>query len=170
MSIHFTVGGRPPTSTQGYDVMEVCLSGHRITDAAASFPHRRKQFCPDCGERTIDACPECAAHIQGRPTGRIVPAGTPVPNHCPNCGAAYPWRQAAIANAIEVVQMHLDVADAASVPELVKLVSIQAPRTEVAALKLRRLVGTLKKPVYDTCINVLSDLMSATAKKTFGIK
>jgi len=32
-------------------------------------------------------------------------AAVGVPNNCQNCGTSYPWRQEAIANAIEVVQM-----------------------------------------------------------------
>lgn len=44
-----------------------------------------------------------------------------------------------------------------------------ALRTEVAALKLKKLLGKLGKPTYNFCIRVLSDLMSETAKKTFGV-
>jgi hypothetical protein len=51
-----------------------------------------------------------------------------------------------------------------------KMVSIEAPRTQVAALKLKKLLGNLGKPAYDISIHVLSDLMSETAKKTFGMK
>jgi len=39
----------------------------------------------------------------------------------------------------------------------------------VAALKLKKLLGKLGKPTYNFCIRVLSDLMSETAKKTFGV-
>jgi hypothetical protein len=161
--------GRRQQPEVGYDVMQVCLNGHQITDVAETFPHQRKQFCPSCGERTIDACPECNAPIQGHLKG-VLSQSTDVPNNCHNCGTAYPWRQGAIANAIEVVQMEMDAADAASVPELVQMVTIEAPRTQVAALKLKMLLGKLGKPAYDISIHVLSDLMSETAKKTFGMK
>jgi hypothetical protein len=163
-------GGLRRQPEKGYDVMQVCLNGHQITDAAESLPHQRKQFCPDCGEQTIDACPECNAPIQGHLRGVLSIRSADIPNNCPNCGTAYPWRLGAIANAIDVVQMEMDAVDAASVPDLVKMVAIEAPRTEVAALKLRKLLGKLGKPTYDICIHVLSDLMSETAKKALGIK
>ena len=150
--------------------MQVCLNGHRITAAAETMPHHRKPFCTDCGKKTIDACPDCSAPIQGHLKGILSVRPPNVPNNCPNCGTAYPWRQDAIANAIEVVQMEMDAADAASVPELVNMVVIEAPRTEVAALKLKKLLGKLGKPAYDVSIQVLSDLISETAKKTLGMK
>lgn len=169
MSNRMMGGGRLPQ--RGYDVMQVCLNGHQITTAAETSPHQRKQFCPKCGEKTIDACPECNAPIQGRLKGVLSNYLPDVPNNCTNCGTAYPWRLGAIANAIEVVQMEVDAADAAAVPDLVKMVVIDAPRTEVSALKLKKLLGKLVgKPAYDICIHVLSDLMSETAKKTLGMK
>ena len=75
-----------------------------------------------------------------------------------------PWRQE-IANAIEVVQMEMDAAHAASVPDLVNVVTIEAPRTQVATLRLKKLLGKLGKPAYDISIHVLSDIMSETAKR-----
>lgn len=163
-------GGRPQQREEGYDVMQVCRNGHRITAAAETLPHQRKPFCPDCGAQTIDACPECNFPIQGYLKGILIVRPPGVANNCSHCGTAYPWRQEAIANAIEVVQMEMDAADAAFVPELVNMVIIEAPRTEVAALKLKKLLGKLGRPAYDVSINVLSDLISETAKKALGIK
>ena len=133
------------------------------------FPDQRKLFCTNCGEKTIDVCPERNAPIQGHLKG-IISKSVKVPNNCQNCGTSYPWRQGAIANAIEVVQMEMDAAHAASVPDLVNMVTIEAPRTQVATLKLKKLLGKLGKPAYDISIHVLSDIMSETAKTTFGMK
>ena len=66
--------------------------------------------------------------------------------------------------------MEMDAAHAASVPDLVNMVTIEAPRTQVATLKLKKLLGKLGKPAYDISIHVLSDIMSETAKTTFGMK
>jgi hypothetical protein len=44
-------GRRQQPDEEGYNVMQVCLNGHRITDAAATYPHDRKQFCDACGEK-----------------------------------------------------------------------------------------------------------------------
>jgi hypothetical protein len=105
---------------EGYDVMQACLNGHQITDSAGTSPEFRKLFCAECGAKTIMACTECDEPIQGfyYVSGMISLQKTPVPNNCHQCGTAYPWRQAEIANAIEVLQMELDDSDAAGIPEL----------------------------------------------------
>ena len=90
----------------GYDVMEVCLNEHQVSDMAASFPELRKPYCSACGEKTILACLECDVSIPGlyHVPGVLTTAQTPVPNNCSSCGTAYPWRQAAIASAMAAAQ------------------------------------------------------------------
>ena len=38
-----------------HDVQQVCLNGHQTTDSYNSYPKFRKDFCSDCGEKTIYA-------------------------------------------------------------------------------------------------------------------
>lgn len=76
-----------------YDVMQVCLNGHKITDSYNRNPEFRKKFCDICGEKTITSCPKCDAPIRGKHhlEGAVVLGfQTPVPVHCPYCGASYP--------------------------------------------------------------------------------
>ncbi len=150
--------------------MQVCLNGHHISDHARTMPEFSKQFCPQCGERTITACPECQVPIQGGYLGFPSLDAMPVPNNCHGCGSAYPWRQAAIASAIEVLQIELEGQDAADAAELVKAVSVETPRTQVAALRLKRLLPKIGKTTYDVAIKVVSDVASETAKKTLGLE
>ena len=127
--------------------MQVCLNGHQITATAATAPAFCKPFCPDCGAETIMACPTCKAAIQGfyHIQGVFSFREPPIPNNCHQCGTAYPWRQAAIANAIEVLQMELEGHDAASIPELVAAASTEVPGTQIAALKLKRILPKIGK-------------------------
>ncbi len=39
-------------------------------------------FCPYCGEKLIDSCPECGELIT-----------TPYANYCAKCGSLYPGRE-----------------------------------------------------------------------------
>lgn len=66
--------------------------------------------------------------------------------------------------------MDLEGQDATDAAELVKAVSIDTPRTEAAALKLKRLLLKLGKASYEVGIKVVSDVASETAKKTLGLK
>ena len=76
-----------------YDVMQVCLNGHQITDSYNKDPQFRKDFCDKCGERTIISCPRCEASIRGEyyAEDRLSINQTSVPEYCHKCGAAYPW-------------------------------------------------------------------------------
>jgi len=168
------MGGSKPTPQRvqsGYDVMQVCLNGHRITDGAASMPEFRKAFCAECGAKTIMDCPECHAPIQGHynSPGVLSFRETPVPNNCQGCGTAYPWRQDALVAAIEAAQLDLNEQDAAAAAALVPTIATDNPRTEIAAMKLRKLLGKMSKPAYDVAIKVVGDVAAATAKSHLGL-
>ena len=78
-----------------YDIMQVCLNGHQITDSYNRHPEHRQDFCDECGAKTIISCPECNAPIRGeyQEERAVFAFQTPVPEHCHNCGAPYPWTQ-----------------------------------------------------------------------------
>ena len=102
--------------------------------------------------------------------GGFVISSASAPNNCRSCGTAYPWRQDAIASAIEIIQMEMSQEDCTAAALLVAEVVIDTPRTEVSALKLGRMLSKLGKPAYDVAIKVMSDLASETAKKAMGLK
>ena len=80
-----------------YDVQQVCLNGHQITDRYNSSPQFRRKFCSDCGAETIHQCPECMTSIPGDYHAEgmvIIGSSTPVPIHCENCGKPFPWAKA----------------------------------------------------------------------------
>ena len=76
-----------------YDVQQVCLNGHQITDNYNRSPQFRKNHCDKCGEKTIHQCPECNHPTRGdyHVDGVFAISETPVPTHCENCGQTYPW-------------------------------------------------------------------------------
>ena len=77
-----------------YDVMQVCLNGHKITDSYLSSPEFRQPKCDKCGEDTIHECPECGTPIRGeyQVEGVVDMTSGPDPkDYCHQCGASYPW-------------------------------------------------------------------------------
>ncbi len=77
-----------------HDIQQVCLNGHQITDRFNQSPQFRKNFCNQCGEKTIHKCPECDHPIKGNyHVDGVIAIGhsTAVPTHCENCGKPYPW-------------------------------------------------------------------------------
>ena len=86
-----------------YDVQQVCLNGHQITDRFFRSSEIRKKYCNKCGAPTIHQCPKCGQVIPGE----YIVEGvfnfgheTPVPEFCNNCGAPFPW----IENKAEITQ------------------------------------------------------------------
>jgi hypothetical protein len=79
-----------------YEVAQIGLNGHVITDHYQSSPERRKSFCPQCGAKTIHQCPNCGTNIQG---DYIVPNVIAVRGHrnapafCHSCGTPFPWTE-----------------------------------------------------------------------------
>lgn len=76
-----------------YDVQQVCLNGHQITDRYNGSPEFRKKFCDECGEKTIYQCENCNKPIKGdyRVEDFIAAGQAAVPTHCENCGEPFPW-------------------------------------------------------------------------------
>lgn len=77
------------------DTMQVCLNGHVITDRYNTAPEFRKNFCTDCGEKTITQCPNCNADIPGDMIYDSIVVlggmGSVAPKICENCGEKFPW-------------------------------------------------------------------------------
>lgn len=77
------------------DTMQVCLNGHVITDRYNTHPDFRKNFCTECGEKTITKCQHCSADIPGDMIyDSIVVIGgfeSYAPKICANCGGKFPW-------------------------------------------------------------------------------
>jgi hypothetical protein len=156
-----------------YDQMQACLNGHVITDNARQSPQLRKNFCGECGAKTIDNCPNCQAPIKGEYTVdsvMFIGGVTPIPAYCDNCGHPYPWQEAKIENLKEVCREgNLSEEDIAAVEASLPDVLRDTPRTESASLRVGRILKGLGKPVYDVAIKVVSDVASETAKKTLGL-
>lgn len=77
-----------------YDIQQVCLKGHQITDMYKKYPENRKKHCMICGAETIFKCPSCDGEIPGRymlsnntASSRVAT----IPSFCNNCGAEFPW-------------------------------------------------------------------------------
>jgi len=75
------------------DVMQVCRSGHVMTDLLHTHPERGRSHCDRCGAGTLDRCGTCGQELPGAvPVPGLAPVGViRPPAFCPACGAAFPW-------------------------------------------------------------------------------
>jgi hypothetical protein len=73
--------------------MLVCLNGHVITDRLHSSSGMPSTHCDRCGATALDRCRTCGWLMRGAEfNSGLAPVGTRrPPDHCPACGAAFPW-------------------------------------------------------------------------------
>ncbi|MBI5421778.1 TIGR02391 family protein [Candidatus Peregrinibacteria bacterium] len=92
-----------------YDIQQVCLNGHQITDSYNKHPQFRKEYCDECGEKTIFECPNCNVPIRGdyHVEGVFGGGETSVPKHCYSCGKPYPWSKKTGINKIVNFEEHI---------------------------------------------------------------
>jgi hypothetical protein len=158
-----------------YDTMQVCLNGHKINASYWKFEAHNRAFCPTCGDPTITACPSCEGQIKGqfyiKSVGRPVALGSVrLPSFCHACGVAYPWHVSKIAAAIENLGVEgLPEADVQEIERNLPDITRDTPRSQVAAARVRGLLGKAGKPIYDVAIKIISDIASASAKSHLGL-
>ncbi|UTW51906.1 DUF2321 domain-containing protein [bacterium SCSIO 12827] len=152
-----------------YRTAQVCMNGHSATSSLETSPELAEKFCSDCGAETISTCPSCQAKIRGdyHVPGVFGMGGYTPPNFCHECGTAFPWARAKIDAAKELA----DELDELSDDEKEKLKStiddlvVAGPKTEVAALRYKKLVGKVGMATASALRSILVDVASEAAKK-----
>jgi hypothetical protein len=158
-----------------YDVAQICLNGHVITDSARRSPQFTQKFCDKCGDSTIMECQNCKTPIRGdyHVDGILDLTGSaPVaPSFCHECGKAYPWTERKLEAAWELA----DELDELSNEEKEKLkqnlneLIRDTPKTEVAATRVKKILTKIGKESFSAMKSILLELATEAVKKTlFG--
>lgn len=154
----------------GYDVAQICLNGHVITDSLRSYPHHGKKFCDQCGEGTISKCSECSTPIQGHyhVDGVIgFSHDYRAPSFCHECGSPFPWTVASIEAAKELADEIDGLSDEereqfrTSVEQIVS----DNPRTSLAASRIKRFLGKAGAGLVDTAKDIIVRIAVESAQK-----
>ena len=129
-----------------YRTAQICQNGHCITDSIDAYPERGQPFCQKCGAKTITTCPSCNSRIRGDyyVEGFIsLGSSFSVPAYCYNCGKPYPWTQAAIEAATELILEEENF----SPEQQEKLVAVlpdivaETPKTNLATTRFKKSTG-----------------------------
>lgn len=152
---------------RGYDTAQVCLNGHKVTASYLDFPEHRQNFCDQCGAATITACQSCHAEIRGFYRGSMIVQYAP-PHFCHECGKAYPWTEAKQQAALDLIEEldGLSADERAALRETLPDLVHETPRSELAALRFKKLLGKISKAAGDVLRKVVIDLAAEAIKKS----
>ena len=153
----------------GYDLAQICLNGHVITSMAGSSPSFRKDYCKECGSKTITQCQECNKPIKGyyHVSGVIGGYHYDVPRFCDSCGNPFPWIKTKIGTAKELVLLIDSISTEEkqdfqeSIVELVK----ETTKVPIAKVKVKRYFSKIDSDISDGIKDVLKDTLSERLKK-----
>lgn len=156
-------------SADDYYSMLVCENGHVLTECLERSAND-SAYCDTCGAKTISECPSCGAKIRGDliDSGVVMIGFTPkAPRYCPECGKPYPWTVAAIEALRELADLddELDNIDKAVLVDSAKEAMTDNPKTKVAALKVKKVLGKAGKATASAARDLLVDVLAESAKK-----
>jgi len=163
-------GEVPGTVLSGYDVAQICTNGHVINNRAESQPEHNTPHCDKCGAKTITECPKCKTKIRGYyhvPNVISLCGPDPAPAFCPECGEGYPWTEARLSAARELVRESDKLSEnekgvlSRSLDDLIR----ETPNTPVAALRFKQLVAKSGPLVMEGFKKILTDVIAESAKK-----
>ncbi len=154
-----------------FDVAQICLNGHVVNASSGRFPDWNAKFCKQCGSQTIKACPSCGIPIRGseKVSWMAADAVEPYsrPSFCIECGKPYPWTEAALRAAHELIELadEIEATDkenlATDLPDLVR----DTPRTPVAATRFKKIIVKLGGGIASALRDIAVDVASEAAKK-----
>ncbi|MFC1912602.1 DUF2321 domain-containing protein [Chloroflexota bacterium] len=153
-----------------YEVAQICVNGHVITDSLNSNPEVGRDFCEDCGSPTIMECEYCESSIRGYHHIEGVIGFFPDfkrPSFCPDCGKPYPWTESKIIAAHELAEEmeNLSSEDRELLSKSIDDLIVDSPRTELAATRFKKLLLKIGEPAAIALRNLVIDIASETAKK-----
>lgn len=155
-------------SANDYYTMLVCENGHVLTDCLERSSNDTP-YCSKCGAKTISKCSSCGAKIRGdlRESMVLTMRMTSAPKYCPECGAPFPWTVASLDALRELAELDddLDAADAKALVESAEAALTDSPKTKVAAMRIKKILGKAGKASAAAIRDLLVDVLAESAKR-----
>ena len=155
-----------------YDIGQYCVNGHFINGRALSEPDDSKDFCSECGARTITTCQTCEREIPGEEIDAlIVYEDHSAPKYCHYCGNPFPWTVTALQAARELADELENISDGeramlkSSIDELVK----DTPKTTVAAMRFKRIVTKAGPEAASMFRDIMIGVVTTAIARQIGI-
>ena len=123
---------------------------------------KRLAFCPTCGVDNINGCLHCEVTIESDP--ELHPDR---PAYCGACGKPFPWTETALATAREYTDEleELSAEDRTTLKATFTDLTVDSPKTEIAASRFKRILRKLAPDVAETIRKTIVEIASETAVK-----
>ena len=157
-----------------YDVAQICLNGHVITDRITRSPELGQKFCNNCGEPTITECPNCKSQINGyyHVEGHFISSYDMLaPHYCYECGKPYTWTERKLLAAWELADEldELTDEDKEKLKSNLEDITRDSPKTDVATTRLKKILSKLGQESFSVVKSILIEIATEAAKKSlFG--
>jgi hypothetical protein len=123
---------------------------------------KRLAFCPTCGIDNINGCLRCETTIESEPGW-----DSERPAFCSACGQPFPWTETVLATATEYADEldELSSEDKTTLKGTFTDLTVDSPRTELAATRFKRIVGKVAPKAGEVLIKIIGDVLSSAAVK-----
>lgn len=148
-----------------YRTAQICENGHVLT---SDFTNTDKEvsFCPECGAKTITACPRCGKSIRGNGVYANIAVTSPYrrPSYCHACGKPYPWTERAISRAEQIMDAsELSVIEKNEIISSLEQIASDSPGARISAEKVKeasdRIGGILGKSLVEITVGIGSKVI-----------
>jgi hypothetical protein len=157
-----------------YHTALICKNGHVISDSIDSSPEFYEKYCSNCGAESIRQCERCNTAIRGDYevegvldlTGRRMKA----PSFCHNCGNLFPWSEARMQAAKELLDLtELETEEKNGFETSLKDISTDSPRTKLGALSIKKLLGKINsQEMRSALFDIVKQVAVKEATKLIG--
>jgi hypothetical protein len=152
-----------------YETAQVCINGHVITSGIESSKLDMQKFCQDCGKPTIIKCYDCKTRIRGsyRSPNVVLITEYIVPKFCYECGRPFPWTQAKLDSARELVEFEdkINTKEKEILRNSLDDIIAENPKTEMSAIKFKHIMAKVRQETAKALRDITVDIASETAKK-----
>ncbi len=122
----------------------------------------RRAFCSTCGLANVFECQHCEAAIESDEE-----QAPERPAYCSSCGKPFPWTETVLTAASDYTDEleELSSEDRASLKATFADLTVESPKTEIAASRFRRILRKLAPDAAETIRKTIVEIASETAVK-----
>ena len=149
----------------------ICKKGHVLS----YYGKNDSKYCSICGEEVVGKCANCGSPIRGKEHDEddsiISISKYKLPYYCCECSKPYPWTDAIISNAIEILSLDesLDQETKDVVINALPDLIVESINTPIAVAKYKKYVAKAGKFVQDGLHQILINVATESIKNSlFG--